>query len=179
LWYPRCSNTMGMWMWLTRVRRTRSASQRNRSHGLVSGYTEAMERSPACAVNDGARDRSLIALCCIPCQYSPVCVNQPAVLTASDCYNTVTSTNTCMNALVTKVEGNVGGVCWSGKRNCLTKMWRGSICATYFYALSVALQGLTWTWLRSSSSLDTWTTNRMTIKPNSLLSILESVGWNT
>jgi hypothetical protein len=87
----------------TRVRRTHSPSQKNRSRGLVSDNAEAIDGG-----NDGARKFSVHILCCIPFQLSPVCVNTPRVLTASARYHTVTSTNVCMNGQAIKLEGCVG-----------------------------------------------------------------------
>jgi len=85
LWSPRCSHTTAMW--LTHVRRTRSPSQRNRSHGLVSNCAEAIYGG-----NDGFRRFSLCAFCCIPFQQLPVCVSKPRVFAASACYHAVTCT---------------------------------------------------------------------------------------
>jgi hypothetical protein len=81
-------------MWLTRVRKTCSPSQRNRSRGLVSNSAEAIDDG-----NDVARWFSLHALCCISFQHFPVFVNQPRVLSASACYNTLTCTNIYMNGV--------------------------------------------------------------------------------
>jgi hypothetical protein len=96
LWSPRCCHTTTMW--LTRVR-TRSLSQRNKSRGLVSNSAEAIDGG-----NCGAGRFSLNAFCCIPFRHFPVCVNQPRVLSASDCYNTLTCTNIYMNGLSIKLE---------------------------------------------------------------------------
>jgi len=96
LWSPHCSHTTAMW--LTRVRRTRSPSQRNRSRGLVSNSAEPTDDG-----NDVARRFSLHALCCIPFQHFPVFVDQPRVPTASACYNTLTCTNIYMNG-VSRIE---------------------------------------------------------------------------
>jgi hypothetical protein len=86
-------------MWLTRVRRTRSLSQRNKSRGLVSNSAEGIDGG-----NGGAGKFSLNAFCCTPFQHFPVCVNQPRVLSASACYHTVTCTNIYMNWLSIKLE---------------------------------------------------------------------------
>jgi hypothetical protein len=100
-----------MAMLRTRVRRTCSPLQKNRSRGLVSDYAEDIDGG-----NDGARKFSLHALHCVPFQHSPECVNQPRVFTANACYQHLYEWTGY------ETRGVCKEVCWGGNRNCLTKM---------------------------------------------------------
>jgi hypothetical protein len=113
-------------MWQTRVTRTRSAWQRSRSRGLVSWCTEAMESSPADGVNDGARDVSLHARCCIPFQYPSVCVykHPPPPGKGAYCKRLLQYGyfyQHCTNALARRLEGNVGKYAGVGKETAWQK----------------------------------------------------------